>query len=110
MIRTPNKPPAAPAIETKHRMLISSIQDLALDINALGKHHVHTHLWGHTLQLEIRVTDAPYMTACQPIWSKTVYLPRNDDGRPSLSATALGDLADTVTYLTGLLATPEARS
>lgn len=105
-----NKPPAAPAIQTKHRMLISSIQDLALDINALGKHHVHTHLWGHTFQLDIRVTEAPYTTACQSIWAKTIYLPRNNDRCPSLSESALDDLTDTVAYLTDLLVEPEACS
>lgn len=103
-------PAAAPAITSGMRALMYGVQDLALDITAQGQHHVHTHFWAHTFELDIRVTRAPHKMGCQSIWAKTIYLPRNQDGRPALSECALDDLSETIAYLQSLLAKPEVAS
>ncbi|WP_110641054.1 hypothetical protein [Salinicola sp. CPA57] len=103
-------PAAAPAITSGMRALMYGVQDLSLDVSAQGEYSVHVYLWGHTYELDIRVTKAPHKLGAQSIWAKTIYLPRNHDGRPALSETALDDLSETIAYLQSLLIKPEARA
>ena len=102
MTNPANPPATAHGITTQHRLLISRINDLVLDLNALDGLCVIASFHGHVSQLSVRVIHGAYDDTRARHDLRDIYLPCAI--RPEwMTRDALKELTETASFLETLL-------